>query len=439
MLTLARKASSGGSKPEFLSVTLLPGRGMNMFQVTAAIPGKGEIPLTAFALGRGCSQSQLTGTGKDQLGNASFSFGGAFLIPYPNRILGERSTDGKSVITQWRGHTLALPANFPSKNPGGPVVAIHGLITQAKVEDLQTQTTADGQTVTGVIHAGDFGGHWLSDTDLNLTIALTGDAVDDHDHRQKRGQGAGTDVHRLASLLRRYRAATAPRRACISPPTMMAVVNNYGDAFPTGQLKPVKGTEYDYNASDGVALDDHFLDDNFSHLQRTNGAADVKLIDPESNYGLTVAALSPEIRTVQVYSPKTAFVAIEDQFNYVDPFGKVVERHGYRHGDAPPRPVSYLEGSVGVVQAVRGTSRQQEERGYRGKGSCNLCPPGTAPIQRIIDGCEERLQPAACAAGIERYPCLKPWSYARSAGGKTMGRMTATQTWSAGPSTATSA
>ena len=71
-----------------------------------------------------------------------------------------------------------------------------------------------------------------------------------------------------------------------------------------------------------MALDDHFLDDNFSHLQWTHGAADVKLIDPESNYGLTVAALSPEIKTVQVYSPKTAFVAVEPQFNFVDPFGK---------------------------------------------------------------------------------------------------------------------
>jgi galactose mutarotase-like enzyme len=72
-----------------------------------------------------------------------------------------------------------------------------------------------------------------------------------------------------------------------------------------------------------VALDDHFLDDNFSHLQRTNGAAEVKLIDPDAHYGLTVSALSPEIRTIQVYSPKPAsFVAIEDQFNYVDPFGK---------------------------------------------------------------------------------------------------------------------
>ena len=66
VLTLARKATSGGGKPEFLSVTLFPGRGMNMFQVTAAIPGKGEIPLLHSPSIKDAA-GLLTGTGKDQL------------------------------------------------------------------------------------------------------------------------------------------------------------------------------------------------------------------------------------------------------------------------------------------------------------------------------------------------------------------------------------
>jgi aldose 1-epimerase len=320
VLILKRTGTSGGGKPEFLSVTLLPGRGMNMFQVTAAIPGKGEIPLLrspAIA----DAPKVLSGTGRDQSGSASFGLGGAFLIPYPNRIVGELSSDGKSIITHWRGHTLALPANFPSKNPGGPVVAIHGLITLAKVEDLQTQNTADGQTVTGVIHAGDFGGHWLSDTDLNFTIALTGDGVE----TTITAKNVGKEPEPMSIGWHPYFVIPSGQRAQARlhvPASMMAPVNNYGDAFPTGQLKPVKGTDFDYTAADGVALDDHPLDDNFSHFQRTQGAVDVKVIDPESNYGLTVSALSPEIRTVQAYSPKTAtFVAVEPQFNYVDPFG----------------------------------------------------------------------------------------------------------------------
>ena len=37
--------------------------------------------------------------------------------------------------------------------------AMHGLILKSEAESLNTATTADGQTQTGVIHAGDFGGH----------------------------------------------------------------------------------------------------------------------------------------------------------------------------------------------------------------------------------------------------------------------------------------
>ena len=360
-----------------------------------------------------------------------------FLIPYPNRIVGEPSSDGKSVITHWRGHTLALPANFPSKRPGGRVVAIHGLITQAKVEDLQTQTTADGQTVTGVIHAGDFGGHWLSDTDLNLTIALTGDAVD----ATITAKNVGKEPEPMSIGWHPYFQIPSGHRAQARlhiPASMMALVNNYSDAFPTGQLKPVKGTEYDYNAPDGVALDDHFLDDNFSHLQRTQGAAEVKLIDPEANYGLTVSALSPEIRTVQVYSPKNAtFVAIEDQFNYVDPFGK--QWKGMDTGMVTLRPGQSVTWKVrlGLFKPAIGFTDKVRSKTV----TAVLANPrfATGYLERILEACERRLRPAACAAGIERYPCPRPWSFAKSAGGRMMGRMTATQTWSAEQSMATSA
>jgi aldose 1-epimerase len=321
VLTLTRKATNNGSKPEFLSVTLLPGRSMNMLQVTAAIPGKGEIPLM-HSPSVAEAASQLSGTGKDAMGNMSFAFGGAFLVPYPNRIFGEPSTDGKSVITHWRGHALSVPANFPSKNPGGRVVAIHGLITKDKVEDLQTQNTADGQTVTGVIHAGDFGGHWLSDTDLNMTVALTGDAIE----ATITAKNVGKELEPMSIGWHPYFQIPSGDRAQARlhiPASMTAPVNNYGDVFPDGQLKPVKGTDYDLNAPSGVPLDDHFFDDSFTHFQRTDGAVQVKLTDPKSDYGLMVSAVSPEIKVVQAYSPKNStFVAIEPQFNFVDPFGK---------------------------------------------------------------------------------------------------------------------
>jgi aldose 1-epimerase len=129
------------------------------------------------------------------------------------------------------------------------------------------------------------------------------------------------------------------------PGEQVAQVNNYGDVFPTGKLAPVKGTKWDFTAPQGKALDDIFLDDNWSTLKRTDGAVDVTLADPASNYGVRIVGLSPEIRTIQVYAPPTnPFAAIEEQFNFGDPFGK--EWHGMNTGMVTLAPGKSVEWHV---------------------------------------------------------------------------------------------
>ena len=44
-IRLSRSATSIGKGVELISATFLPGRGMNVFQITALIPGHGEVPL----------------------------------------------------------------------------------------------------------------------------------------------------------------------------------------------------------------------------------------------------------------------------------------------------------------------------------------------------------------------------------------------------------
>jgi len=319
VVKLQRKATGDGSKPEFLTATVLPGRGMNLFQITANIPGKGEIPLF-FDL-----PNQFESGADDSVGNLSFAGGGAFLVPYPNRIRGKLSADGKTLTTEWHGKTITVPANFGGKKPGAEVHSIHGLILKTPAESVNTETTADGQTVTGVIHAGDFGGHWLSKTDINFTIALTGDAVDS----TITAKNVGDEPEPMAIGWHPYFAIPSGDRKQARihiPAEKLALVNNYDEVFPTGKLVPVKTYEngkYDYNAPDGKALDDDFLDDNFSTLKRTGGNVDVQLSDPAAAYGIKILGISPEIKTVQVYAPPTKqFVAVEEQFNFGDPFGK---------------------------------------------------------------------------------------------------------------------
>ena len=335
IVKLERKPTSAGQKPEFLSATVLPGRGMNVFQITANIPGKGEVDVFASP-SLADAAAKLNGGPDDQNGNTSFSFGGAFLVPYPNRIRGKLSADGKTITTEWKGKTITLPANWKGKNPGAEPHAMHGLILASKTDDVKTETTADGQTVTGTIHAGNFGGHWLSNTDLNFTIALTGDAVD----ATITAKNVGTEAEPIAIGWHPYFNIPSGDRKQARlhvPGEQTAEVNNYDDVFPTGKLVPVKGTKYDFTAPDGKPLDDIFLDDNWSKLQRTDGAVDVDLSDPASNYGVKVEGISPEIKTVQVYAPPTKeFAAIEEQFNFGDPWGK--EWHGMDTGMVTLKP-----------------------------------------------------------------------------------------------------
>jgi galactose mutarotase-like enzyme len=335
VIHLERKATSNGQKPEFLTATILPGRGMNLFQLTANVPGKGTVDVLASP-SLADAAAKLTDTGDDLYGNASFTFGGAFLVPYPNRIRGKLSADGKSITTEWHGKTLTLAANWKGKNPGAEPHAMHGLILESKTDDVKTETTADGQTVSGTIHAGDFGGHWLSKTDLAFTIALAGDLVD----ATITAKNVGDQPEPMAIGWHPYFNIPSGDRKQARlhvPGEQTAQVNNYDDVFPTGKLIPVKGTKYDFTAPDGVALDDMFLDDNWSKLKRTDGAVDVELTDPASNYGVKVLGMSPEIKTVQVYAPPAKeFTAIEEQFNFGDPWGK--EWHGMDTGMVTLKP-----------------------------------------------------------------------------------------------------
>ncbi|MGH9590848.1 MAG: aldose 1-epimerase, partial [Terracidiphilus sp.] len=68
-----------------------------------------------------------------------------------------------------------------------------------------------------------------------------------------------------------------------------------------------------------------------------NGKVEVRVVDPEAHYGVAEDAISPQIETIQMYSPPTAkFAAIEEQYNFADPFGK--EWHGMDTGMVTLKP-----------------------------------------------------------------------------------------------------
>jgi len=319
IVTITRTPTST-TRPEFTSITLMPGRGMEIQQITANFPGKGNVEVLA--------SPDLAGSAKmldqddDANGDLGYRLGAAFLVPYPNRIRGKLSADGQTLTTAWEGHTLTLPANNIGKNSDAERHAMHGLILKAKVDDVRVTKTPGGEQVTGVLHAGNFDGHWLSKTDLDFTITLTAEAVDVSIVARNVGSAAEPIAIGWHPYFNLPSGDRTQARLHV-PGSTMAEVDNYDNVFPTGKILPVAGTRFDLRASNGEALKDMFFDDNWNHLEWKGGATTVKVIDPAAKYAVDIEGISPEIKTIQVYAPPTKqFVAVEHQYNFADPFGK---------------------------------------------------------------------------------------------------------------------
>ena len=319
IVTLTR-AATGAAKPEFTSVTLAPGRGMEILQITANFPGKGNVDVLASPDLAG--SKKMLDVDDDDFGNLGYRLGSAFLVPYPNRIRGKLSADGKTLTTEWQGHAITLPANNIGKLPTAERHAMHGLILKAKTDGVTVKDIPGGQEVSGVIHAGDFGGHWLSKTDLVITIRLTAEAVD----ASIVAKNVGAEDEPIAIAWHPYFNLPSGDRTQARvhiPANTTAEVDGYDNVFPTGKIVPVDGTRYDLRAPDGKALGTEFFDDNWNHLNWVDKTVTVKVIDPAAHYGVDIIGFSPEIKALQMYAPPTKqFVAIEHQYNFGDPFGK---------------------------------------------------------------------------------------------------------------------
>ena len=103
IVTLTRTAT-GATKPEFTSITLAPGRGMEILQITANFPGKGNVDVLASPDLAGAKK--MLDVDDDDFGNLGYRLGAAFLVPYPNRIRGKLSATAKRSPQSGRGMRL---------------------------------------------------------------------------------------------------------------------------------------------------------------------------------------------------------------------------------------------------------------------------------------------------------------------------------------------
>ncbi len=319
VVVLRRKHSTDGTRPEFLSVTLLPGRGMNVFQITAYLPGKGEVPLLVSPSLQDAAPL-LNATSSDKDINESFMMGGAFLFPFANRILGPATADGKHILATWHGHIVRLRANWHGSVPQ----ALHGQMLTAKATTVWVRhsDTNDIATATYLLPAKE---QWFSENKVKIQVTLKAETISITlvaTNTGKYDEPVGIGWHPYFRLPSGNRANARLH----VPAQMRTAVNNPTDMFPTGKLLPVQGTPYDFTAAGGSLLTGT-VNDAFLHLQRTaQGHTLCSITDIGANYGLQIAALTPLVRTILVYSPADQpLVVLEPQFNNGDPFGSAWE------------------------------------------------------------------------------------------------------------------
>ena len=336
--------SPEAEKPNIISAQILPGRGMNIYQLKTYLPYKGDFDIFYAPPLEEARNFFDNGPG-DFMGNKSFMVGGAILVPYPNRIRGKLLADGKSLETKIFGKTVILPANWSSAgNTTGEKVAMHGLILNSRMNKVTLHSNDSKAEVTGILNAGDFDCRWIGQSRLTTTCTLT----ESNFTFSVTVENVGNEPLPTAVGWHPYFNFPSGKREQVRvhiPARSIVPVNNYDDVFPIGEIIPIKGEALDFNDISGTPLKDMYIDDSFTDLEiNSEDNSITEIIDPLADYGVRISANSVN-KAIQVYAPPDKnFVAIEPQFNLTDPFNEDIWGKNANKGMAilePGQSVTY--------------------------------------------------------------------------------------------------
>jgi galactose mutarotase-like enzyme len=319
-IILSRVQQAGGIAPEFLSATLLPGRGMNVFQIMAYLPGKGEVPLLASP-SLADAASAMTGIESDASGAQSLAMGGAIEVPWAGQIFGAALPGGTSVLSNWQGRGITLPVTTLEGANAATRSSVGGLLLRRAADSSSAPGTSEGGTAQATFAVGSFDGNWPSKTEVQTSVKLNAYTLE----ITVTARNVGTEPEPMGIGWRPRFAIPAGQRSQMRLRLPSNLRTDLKDGLPTGQLIPVQSIDYDFTTPGGTALHSLSLNDTFVHLKGglLSSGPEVELRNPAGGYGLRITALSPTIKAIHVYAPADkSIIAIDPQTNYDDPFGR---------------------------------------------------------------------------------------------------------------------
>ncbi len=315
-IRLIRTPDAVGGGPEFLNATVLPGRGMNLFQLTADIPGHGSVPLLVAPPIDQADQI-LNGQGPDANGALSATMGGAFLTPWAGRLVGKPTANPGVLQTLWLGQRLTFPASGPGSSFSTP-----GLLLDRGADSTHSDVILDGQSIEAVFHPGTFSGNWPSTGSVHILAELSSHTLDLTVTVQNTGQSpmpVGVGWLPFFNIASHDRAHTS-----LVIPSSTRLETNRSTGIPTGRMVSVTGTPLDFARPRGTPLGRNAIDETYVRLTTpvlANGPV-AEFRDTNWGYGIRILPLTANIKALRVLAPADkSWVAIGPSTNFDDALG----------------------------------------------------------------------------------------------------------------------
>ncbi len=319
-IILHRESAGGALAPELVSATLLPGRGMNILQITAAIPGRGEIALLASPSTAEAAKA-MTGINDDINGEESLNKGNPLELPWAGTLSGSPALGGDGILLSWHDRRFTVPIIATGQTSANASVSTGGLLLRRASTNSSASDIPDGSKAQASFDAGDFNGNWPSNTKVDTSVVLRGHSLD----ITVTARNTGSEPAPMGIGWQPRFVLPQADRAQMRLRLPSSAVVETKDGLPTGQFVPVIGTDRDFSAPGGAPLSSIALDDTFAHLQQGSMALgpEVELRNPAGGYGLRITALSSSIKAVHVTAPVggssiviNPMTTLDDPFNH---------------------------------------------------------------------------------------------------------------------------
>lgn len=319
-IVLSRTQTIGGTMPEFLSATILPGLGMDVVQITGFLPGRGEVPLLSAPALKLIADGQLPGrTGpNDTLG--------AIEVPWGGGMAGTASPLGNTLTATWKGRPIIL------LNDGLALATLSegGMLRYRDTSAVQVQPDPRGSVASGHFEATDFDEHWPSRTETNVVVRLTATMLEltiDARNVGDQAEPMGIGWHPRFVIQNGARGQAMLRL----PMGERLEIGDSRRDLPTGRVVAA-GPALESLMGRAGNLGEKTIDEAMVRLKPSvlDSSLSAELRQPSAGYGLRIIAASTSIHELRVFAPAGAdVVSLGMQTNYENPLDRVWE-----HDDA---------------------------------------------------------------------------------------------------------